>query len=270
MIQKSIWDSDKKRLLPQNAQHEAIEQAVQTYFMQAQVLRAQQNDVQIEQEAAQAIATTLSTLQGLLSSDVKEYSYQKALILQLCNDILDAEGMGLALACAEQGQAFVCACGCVGCCHQLVLVLPHEAWLIAAFLREHTEAREAFLATWPSWHDVAKDISQSYLKWGEAFYGEGKDDKSHSRDDYYIPCPFLDTVGACSIYAVRPYACRSSVAVDVRCMRGDEKGKKGMYNMLFSLYTGHDGLRGQLEKHCFTHADDFQKRIMPYAVKELL
>ncbi len=270
MILNPTWDDDAIRLLPQTPQHKALEQAVQSYFMQAEMLRIEHEDPEINQEVEKALTTTLTSLKGLLTPQEPDFAYQSALALQISNELLETEGVGLALTCAEQGQPFVCTHGCRGCCCQLVLTLPYEAWLIEAYLRENPTVKEAFLANWDAWEAEAKDISQSYLKWGEAFYGEGIDDKSHSRDDYYIPCPFLDKDGACIIYAVRPYACRSSVAVDPRCATGDENGKLGMYNMLYSFYIGHNSIRRELERFCFEEEQFLQKQILPYAVKGLL
>ncbi len=276
-----LWDEKKSHILPQNEQHEQLKQLVKNYFLQV--------DAQKKEELLKEIQSLLTPLKPedvYMGEEWKNFIffeqgntyllaslYEYMLLLQGANEILDAEGTQLGEICATQGQPFVCTKGCSGCCHQMVLSSEIEALLMALYLNECPEHKEQFIKNFARWKEEADSISASYVKWGQAFYGEGKDDGSHCREDYYIPCPFLDHSGACYIYAVRPYACRSSVAVDVRCAEFCQtaQGKRqGMYNMLFSLYSGHDKARQKLMNDIVSPKKDLQKTIMPYMVQATL
>ncbi len=195
---------------------------------------------------------------------------QHLLAVQTANEVLDAEGDVMANICASKGSPFVCIKGCCGCCHQMVLCSALEAALIVAYLMKHAQKKEAFLQSWPLWQAKAQDISASYMAWGQAFYGQGVDDGSHKREDYSIACPFLDYNGMCTIYTVRPHACRSSVAVDTRCIDGQISNIGGMHNMLFSLYTGHHGARQRLFQALSPPQPETQNLTMPHMVWKIL
>ncbi len=225
-----LWDETYTRLLPQSTQQENIIAVVRRYFTQSTA------DV-----CTKSLAMVEAALQEAQGTAV--YDMLCLLVIQEANDQLHTESKAMAHICAAQGSPFVCQIGCCGCCHQLVLCSPWESSLIVAYLQAQEQKKSFFLQQWPAWHKQAQTLSASYIAWGQKFYGEGKDDGSHQRDDYAIPCPFLDHTGCCTIYTVRPHACRSSVAVDGRCM--DVKGEHlgGQYTMLFSLYTGHHKAR---------------------------
>ncbi len=264
-----VWNTEKTQILAQNAQQEALIKAVHGYFMQGQMLHFLEEDTHLRRQGQKDLQQTLESVQALFSPVPEEFMYQSLLMLQVANDVLEVEGVGMAEAVAAEGQPLVCSEGCTGCCHQMLLCLPHEVQLIHAYMQECAEVKENFLHNWSAWQNQAEGLSESYLRWGLAFYGQGIDDKSHSREDYYIPCPLLDAEGRCSVYAVRPYACRSSVAVDARCATGDEQGREGSYNMLFSLYTGHDAARRALFQAVYG-PQHYVLAILPSALQGLL
>jgi Fe-S-cluster containining protein len=112
--------------------------------------------------------------------------------------LLHAEADGaleaaFAAAEARAGRPYACRAGCSACCHQLVLCTAPEALLIAHALRA-TLTAGALAAT------LARLGAQ-------AAAAAGLDSLGYSRAR--IPCAFLDAGGACSIYAVRPLACRA-------------------------------------------------------------
>lgn len=94
---------------------------------------------------------------------------------------------------ARAGKPYACRAGCSACCHQIVLCTAPEAVLIADHLR--ATLTDAQLET-----AASKLEAQS-----EAGAGLGFLEYSRAR----IPCAFLDAKGACSIYEVRPMACRA-------------------------------------------------------------
>ncbi len=269
------WNSSNTRLLAQNAEHEALTSAIKNYFMQTDANKAEdiyKNVVERfqlnhKQDKEQSFAVKDGKI--LINPDL----YNKILILQIANDFLDAEALAMAKICQDQGQPFICAKGCSGCCSQMILCSETESLLIALYLHNHTEQMNKFLVDFLCFDQQTKDIAKSYTRWAQAHYGEGKDDKSHRREDFHIACPFLSRDNICTIYAFRPYACRSSIAVDKKCAEFTQTTKgniQGMHNMLFSLYTGHHTARQKLMSNFFPTEKELHKTIMPYMVHRAL
>jgi Fe-S-cluster containining protein len=94
---------------------------------------------------------------------------------------------------ARAGRGYACRAGCSACCHQLVLCTAPEALLIAYRLRRTLTASALTAA-------LARLDAQVTAAAGLGILGY-----SQAR----IPCAFLDEAAACSIYAVRPMACRA-------------------------------------------------------------
>ncbi|HET7538652.1 MAG TPA: YkgJ family cysteine cluster protein [Polyangiaceae bacterium] len=105
--------------------------------------------------------------------------------------------LGEALLARAPAGALACRAGCDHCCHQPVGLTPPEALAIAAHLRR-TSSPEQLAA-------VAARLSQ------RAKETRGLSSAERFSPDH--PCPFLD--GArCSIYEVRPLACRGMNSLD--------------------------------------------------------
>lgn len=184
----------------------------------------------------EALATLESTLAptGLMR--------QCAVVLQTANAVLDEEGQQLAAIFTQQGKPIICTAGCARCCQQLVLCRPFEARLIQAFLEAHPATMQAFAHAYTLWDAATAPLRQSYLAWAQAFYGKGEDDGSHKVEDYQTPCPFLNQEGCCAIYPVRPYACRTCIALDPACPAPPPE-HNGLLYMQYSLYTSHHASR---------------------------
>lgn len=166
-----------------------------------------------------------------------------ALVMQAANAELDEECREIGALFARQGQALACGPGCTGCCCQLVLCTPFEAALIGMYMRPRPELQAFFLNSWQKWDAATKDFRESYLAWAIQYYRNGVDDGTHRLLEYYQPCPFLDN-GRCRIYPVRPYACRSCVAVSEECRSPADPGEKpGMHNMELAAHTPHKKAR---------------------------
>lgn len=110
---------------------------------------------------------------------------------------------------ARAGKCYACRAGCSACCHQVVLCTAAEALLIGAHLRAtrgapELAATEARLAA-----QVAAAAGKSYLEYARA----------------RIPCAFLDEAGRCTIYEVRPLACRAVKSFDVRACEREIKSE---------------------------------------------
>jgi Fe-S-cluster containining protein len=93
----------------------------------------------------------------------------------------------------QAGRPYACRAGCSACCHQLVLCTAAEAVLIADHLRSALSPPEV--------EAMARKLEVQ----SNAAAGLGCFEYSRRR----IPCGFLDSTGACSIYRVRPMACRA-------------------------------------------------------------
>lgn len=166
-----------------------------------------------------------------------------ALVMQAANAELDEECREIGAIFAQQGQPLACGPGCTGCCFQLVLCTPFEAALIGMHMRPRPELQAFFLESWHKWDAATKGFRESYLDWAIQCYKNGVDDGTHRLLDYYLACPFLDN-GRCRIYPVRPYACRSCVAVAEECRSPTKPGEKpGMHNMELAAHTPHKKAR---------------------------
>lgn len=180
----------------------------------------------------------LSSLESLLAKDADVLMSQCVGILQTANTILAEEGIALAEIFSQQGTPLVCKTGCSGCCHQLVLCQPFEAHTILAYLAANPQKLHDFRAAYALWDKATVTVRQSYLDWAVNRYGQGEDDGKHEFMDYLTPCPFLNAEGLCNIYPVRPYGCRTCVALDPACST-PATGQSGTLHLQYSLYTGH-------------------------------
>ena len=102
-----------------------------------------------------------------------------------------------ALLAQAPAGAVACKAGCDHCCHQPVGLTPPEALAIAAHLRE-------------------KLTSQELVTVAARFAQRARDTRGLSSAQRFSPdhpCPFLNR-GQCSIYEVRPLACRGMNSLD--------------------------------------------------------
>ena len=154
-------------------------------FLEAPVFeQSWQNEV-----TAGAANTSYSALQGSTSVDR---------VVELAKNLMAAmsrlaEGL---LARAPEG-AVACRAGCDHCCYQVVGVTPPEALAIAAELRQRLSP-DALARVIAHVNDAAERARG--LDAAERFSPEH-------------PCAFLES-GRCTIYEVRPLACRGMNALD--------------------------------------------------------
>lgn len=129
-----------------------------------------------------------------------------------------AERAALAQA---QGMQMACSAGCNGCCTIVVVVYLPEALRIARWLDEpeNAEARARFLAAYPAWRErLGEDVEQL-----PKLFRDGKQaeyDALHMKVWRKQALCAFNHDGMCSIYAVRPIACRNAHALDTaeRCV----------------------------------------------------
>ena len=89
------------------------------------------------------------------------------------------------------GVGIDCRKGCAWCCHQQVLVMPGEMLLIADYIENNFDSGTKKVVLQRA---VEKDEKVKDLDAGRALQAK-------------IPCPLLQD-GSCSVYPVRPMACR--------------------------------------------------------------
>lgn len=140
------------------------------------------------------------------------------------NELTDRSIRQVHAACHD-GHRVACRSGCTYCCMVPVAASAPEVLAIATFVREwFDEARQAALD-----RRVEANISAT----------EGMD--MNQRDRVRLDCPFLEA-GKCTIYEVRPIACRGYSSYNVEDCREDYEhpgtGVEGHTNGLRELVFG--------------------------------
>lgn len=139
------------------------------------------------------LAGTANTVRGLLGD---EPSVDRA--VALARNVLAATSrLNDALLARAPAGKVACKVGCDHCCHQSVGLTPPEALAI----RDHLQKT----LSGPELARVAGRIAEAHERTAAL--------SSAERFSPEIPCPFL-SAGRCSIYEVRPLACRGMNALD--------------------------------------------------------
>lgn len=194
----------------------------------------------------------VAALEALLSPEPGELMRQCVVIIRTANAALDDEYRRLTGIFRQQGTVVVCAEGCAGCCHQMVLCQPFEAVAMHAYLAARPEAMQAFLAAHARWDAATASLRHSYLAWAERLYTHGEDTGEHSLEEYDVPCPLLDAANHCLVYPVRPYGCRTCIALDPACAvpacaePGRTRGPRP--HIHYSLFTPHHKARTEVTR----------------------
>ena len=105
----------------------------------------------------------------------------------------------------RRGHAVEVACrrGCQLCCSMPVMVLAHEAFALAEWLREHFA---------PAALDAVREKARGNSQRTRALGFEAR-----SRTN--LPCPLLGTEGECTAYEARPAQCRKFHSVSLETCR---------------------------------------------------
>lgn len=116
---------------------------------------------------------------------------------------------------ARQGLQIYCKAGCSTCCEIMVMCYRPEALAIAAWLNqpENQATRERFLAAYPAWRaavgDTPERLTRRFASGAQAEYDALHMEQWRKR----VLCAF-NHEGRCTIYPVRPLACRNAHALD--------------------------------------------------------
>jgi hypothetical protein len=120
----------------------------------------------------------------------------------------------------SSGARIDCRRGCSWCCHQQVLVMPAEMLLIADYIEKNfdKETKEAVLHRAVDKNEKVKELSAEKVLQSK------------------IPCPLLSD-GSCSVYPVRPMACRIYLSSNVdSCLREfNDPEKPNIFPELFDF-----------------------------------
>ena len=105
----------------------------------------------------------------------------------------------------------VCSKGCSHCCHQHVRVHMAEGALIDKYIKESMtyETKKKVLLNFESWFKFFNDNTPNSKVIGESEMLEFEMTAAKSK----LACPFL-IEDECSIYSVRPLACRTHIVND--------------------------------------------------------
>lgn len=118
----------------------------------------------------------------------------------------------------QEGAEITCSAGCSACCRQLVVVSPLEAHALAEFVAARPEQSERWAeahASWESRMEANPELSARLDGFVESEgYVSGAEGGALELDYWkaQLPCPFL-LDDRCSVYAVRPFACREHHAI---------------------------------------------------------
>ena len=119
-----------------------------------------------------------------------------------------------AAAIAAQGMVLACKRGCTGCCEEPIMIFRPEAALVAGWLElpENAAVRDAFRVAYPDWKQRAGDTP---AKLSALFTGNpGPYVQAHIAGwTKGVMCAF-NRDGDCTIYPVRPIACRGGHALN--------------------------------------------------------
>lgn len=126
--------------------------------------------------------------------------------LRTIDDVLIAHAQA---ASERSGKSITCREGCGVCCHQLVPIVPIEARWLADYVESLPEDRRVIARS--RFTDAIRQLTESDLLDRVMAAGTlaGRPLRRLAAEYFHlrIPCPFLDE-GSCSIYPVRPLACR--------------------------------------------------------------
>ncbi len=248
------------KIPPSSLEFQELQKLIQSCFDASMLLQLQ--------ELPKAYLNALENINTLLQENNSKKISIALSMLHLLNEKLTHDGLIMAKACQEQGQAFVCHKGCAGCCHHLVMCDAIEALLIASHLNSHPDVKQIFQKNYALWNEQTINMRISYMAWAKELYSNGHDNGSHNLSDYVYACPFLDEHNCCIIYNVRVYACRSTISVNPLCC--DVAQGSGKHTMQYSLYTGHHIVRKSLMKMCNDSLFSTELKSMPEVVASLI
>ncbi len=177
----------------------------------------------------------------------------KGKALKLCAEVMRGAHAALDLEYAQvvnhlacTGRPSPCGVGCSACCKQAILSNPFEAVLIARHLAQSSERADLFWGNFGRWDARTRELRATFPNWAARMVLHGDDDGSFAHGAFTEPCPFL-VDERCLAYAVRPYGCRSYLALSDACRTPTEPGKiPGRQGVGVGMSSGFHQRRQQL------------------------
>lgn len=197
-----------------------------------------------------------------------------AAMIQGAHAAIDDESTIIARTLADSGHAIACHVGCSACCKQAVLANPFEAALIGISLSNYPDWRGEFVQAYAKWDMETRGMRDDFLAWAERRYRDNADDGKYHFSDFHPDCPFLID-GLCRIYPVRPYACRSCLALSEECAHPTTPGSRpGFQGMDVGSYThykkNYQPFLQSLWMRCGIDSKAVRNRFMPELVSAFL
>jgi Fe-S-cluster containining protein len=150
------------------------------------------------------------------SSDTFEKMYKSAIMIQGRNAALDDDIGFITLEHARNGHRTPCHSGCSACCKQAITATPFEAALVGIYLTGNPAICDNFVENYIRWDVETRNMRDNFLDWAQQMFSMHTDSERYRYTDFRAPCPFLAD-DLCQIYPVRPYCCRSYLAISNRC-----------------------------------------------------
>ena len=171
---------------------------------------------------------SISSLQHELTDGTRDIFfdlYKTALIIQGRNAALDDDINFITSQLTKQCHTIPCHSGCSDCCKQAIAATPFEAALIGLYLMKHSTICDTFLVNYTHWDAETKNVRDNFVDWAQQFYSTNIDDGRFRYTDFRAPCPFLVN-DLCLIYPVRPYCCRSYLAMSDCCQHPENPDER--------------------------------------------
>ena len=216
----------------------------------------------------------LRTIFADKNQDIFVKLYQTALLIQGRNVLLDSDIETILTNLKKMGNQVPCHYGCSACCNQAIVATPFESFLIGIYLVRNEDLAEKFIENYEIWINDTDSYRQEYMDWAQKYYATGNDDGRFKNDDFTAKCPFLED-HSCLIYPVRPYCCRSYIALSSKCNQPANNTKRpGFGGMDAGSYSGFNATNKQLNKIMWDYFDVDEKQtklqLMPLLVYKAL
>lgn len=158
---------------------------------------------------------------------------------------------------ADASSGIACKAGCPYCCSMQISITPPEAIVLGAHVVESYDAGAI--------NELLKKIEHNI----RLTYKKTQDEKVENWRE--TPCIFLEA-GSCSVYAIRPFVCRSWHSLDVRqCIDSwRSKDKEAEIDSLFHRNYVYGMVRKGVQKGCEMLGLQWETQVVTSAVKSYL
>ncbi len=154
---------------------------------------------------------------------------EAAALARALHEQMDAGVAAREAAIATSGHRLACGRGCSACCEIVLMSYEPEALAVARWLArpEGSEARRHFAARYPGWRAEVGDLADRARDSAARGDAGGVGAAASEAALRHVLCAF-NRGGECTVYAVRPNACRGCHALDTadHCTAGNADGER--------------------------------------------